>query len=156
MISLAYADGEIVVTAQEAEVTVAPHPASAHFMRLPPLGFALRAAIRCAGDGAAVTFSVADTVRTIEQDKFTDPQSVETSLVVPPGQLALAASSKFCITGDSTSADKLLVPGFATVHASLHCENEEGRSVTYASTPLKLRLSCAREPDPAQVSSADR
>ena len=154
------ANGDVVVAAQETEATTAPRPASLRLVDLPALEFGLRAAIRCEGHAASLTLSVADTFRTLERGQLAGKHSAEVTLTVPASQLALAASGRFCIAGADESADELLVPGFATAHASLQCERAGTRSVHYASAPLKLRLRCAREADnsqePPDDSPADR
>jgi hypothetical protein len=140
------ARADIIVAAQEIEVTVTPRAARLRLVNLPALELGLRAAIRCNGDAVSLTLSVADTFRTLARDELAGKRSAEVVLTVPAAQLALAASSGFCIAGDDESADELLVPGFATAHASLRCEDAGARSMHFASAPLKVRILCAREP----------
>ena len=141
----AVAEDTIVIAAQEIEATVAPRHARARTISLPPLTFEVRAAIRCEGDPVSVTLSVADTFVTRGRDELDGQRATEASLTVPPRQLTMASSRRFCT--EDESEDELFAPGFATAHASLHCENEAGLSVLYASAPLNVRLSCARRPD---------
>ena len=149
--SPAIADSMIVVAAQEVEATVAPRPARARVVNLPPLTFKLRAAIRCAGEPVSVTLSVADTFVTRKGDELAGQRATEASLTVPSRQLAMASSRNFCIEDGNESEDELFAPGFATAHASLRCETEAGFSVLYASAPLNVRLNCARQPDESTV-----
>ncbi len=149
----AQADGSIVMAAQETEAAVEPASPNRRLVALPRLEFALRAAIRCKGTPVSVTFSIADTVATLAGEELVERRAVESVLAVPPGQLALAASSRFCIVDDDESSDQLLVPGFATAHASLRCEHDEKPSVHFASAPLQVRLSCARAPESPQDAS---
>lgn len=144
--SSAFADSEIVVAARKAEAEVTPRRASVRLINLPSLTFELRAAIHCKGEPVSVTLSVADTFETRDRDQMAGQRAAEASLVVPARQLALAASSRFCIEDDPDTDDELLIPGFATVHASLQCESETGLTVRYASAPLSVRLRCARDP----------
>lgn len=148
----AHADGRIVVAAQETSAIVEPREASLKLVNLPALEFALRAAIRCKGDMVSLTLSVADTFKTLGADDLAGKRAAEATLTVPARQLALAASSQFCISGDEPSSDELLVPGLATAHASLHCARDGATSVHYASAPLQVRLICVRPPDDPQVS----
>ena len=141
------------MAAQETQAAVAPAAADRRLVDLPRLEFALRAAIRCKGRPVSLTFSVADTFVTVAAAELEKQRAVESVLTVPPGQLALAASSRFCIDEDGESIDELLVPGFATAHASLQCEHGEKRSMHFASAPLQVRLNCARAPDAPQESS---
>jgi hypothetical protein len=150
----AHADGSIVVAAQETEVIVSPSSAHLKLVNLPQLEFELRAAIQCKGDPVSVTLSIADTYQTIRGEALADARAAEATLRVPPRQLALAASSRFCIAEDPESSNELLVRGFATAHASLRCESEENASAHFASAPLQVRLRCAQNPvDDAQVPS---
>ncbi len=144
------ADGDIVMAAQETQAAVAPAAADRRLVDLPELEFALRAAIRCKGRPVSLTFSVADTFVTVGAIELGKHRAVESVLAVPPGQLALAASSRFCVADDGESIDELRVPGFATAHASLQCEHEQKRSMHFASAPLQIRLNCARAPEQPQ------
>ena len=126
---------------------------------LPAIEFALRAAIQCKGEAVSLTLSIADTFKTLGKEELRDKRAATATLAVPARQMTLAASSRFCVDGDSESADELLVPGFATAYASLRCAREEHVSAHFGSTPLQLRLSCARTPEEPQEpgeSSTDR
>lgn len=145
------ANGDVVVAAKETAAVVTPRNARHRLVNLPALEFGLRAAIRCKGDAASLTLSIADTFSTLGRDELAGKRSAEVTLTVPATQLALAASSKFCIAGDDQSTDELVVPGLATVHASLRCERAENRTIHYASAPLQVRIHCSREPDETQA-----
>ena len=149
MNSAAAADG-IIVAARETTAVVAPRAADLPLVNLPALEFALRAAIRCNGDPVSLTFSIADTFRTLDSESLGDQRAAETTLTVPPRQLALVASSRFCLADDDTSTNELVVPGMATAHASLQCLDDGRLAVHFASAPLQVRLSCEREPDDDQ------
>jgi hypothetical protein len=153
----ALANGDLVIASQESLATTLPRKASRKLVNIPELVFSLRAAIKCKGEVVSVTLSVADTAKTLTSEEFQDQWSVETTLTVPASQVALAASSRFCIADDNESSDELLVTGLATANASLRCENEKGVSMHYASTPLQVRLQCARsEPQVPPESSDER
>lgn len=149
----AAASGDIVVAAQETTVVVAPSAARTKLVSLPPLKFGLRAAFRCKGEPVSVTLSIADTFETLQQDQLAGLRAAEAALTLPPRQLALAASSRFCRADDPDTADELLVPGLVTAHASLRCSDDAGDSVHFASAPLQVRLICDRQPDEAQAPS---
>lgn len=151
--SPAIADGNVVLAAQETEVAVAPQAASRRLVGLPSIDFALRAAIQCKGETVSLTLSIADTFMTLGKEVLADQRSASATLTVPAQQMALAASSRFCIDGDGESADELLVPGFATAYASLRCVHAENVSAHFGSTQLQLRLSCARQPEEPQEPS---
>ncbi|MDH3990319.1 MAG: hypothetical protein OEV34_14365 [Gammaproteobacteria bacterium] len=150
----ALADGQIIIASRETETSVSPGPPGARLINLPELEFSLRAVVKCKGDPSSVTISIADTVSTLGREALEDDRSSETTLTVPPTQLPLAASSRFCVAGDTATADEMLVPGLATAHASLRCQNGERESVHFANTQLNLRLKCVREPLEPQVESA--
>ncbi len=134
---------EIVVAAQETEAEVTPRHARVRLISLPSLTFQLRAAINCKGEAVSVTLSVADTFATRGHDELEDQRATEASLTVPARQLALAASSRFCVKDQDDTENEMLIPGFATAHASLQCQDDSGTTVHYASAPLTVRLSCA-------------
>jgi hypothetical protein len=155
-IPTAVAGESVVIAAKEAEIVVAPRAANLRLIELPALDFDLRAAIRCTGTAESLTLSVADTFTTLGRDAITDQRSANVILTVPAPQLALAASSGFCLKDDLESADELLVPGLATAHASLRCSNENGATVHFASASLQVRLRCDRPSTEDQDSSSDR
>lgn len=155
-ISPAIADGYIVIAAQETEATVAPRPESLRLVNLPALTFYLRAAIRCKGDPVSVTLSVADTHRTLRKDEIEGQRAAEATLTVPARQLALAATSSFCVKDNPATSDELMVPGLTTAQASLLCASEAGTSMHYASVPLKIRLICDRGSEMTQEPPSER
>jgi hypothetical protein len=152
----AIAGESVMIAAKETEATVAPRAARLKLVNLPALEFSLRATIKCVGEAESLTFSIADTYKTLATDAITGRRSAEMALSVPARQLALAASSTFCLRGDPAGTDELLVPGFATAHASLRCRNEDGVTVHFASAPLQVRLSCQRPSTENQDPSPDR
>ena len=150
-------NSEIVVAALESVADVTPRDASLRLVNLPPLTFQLRAAVRCKGEPVSVTLSIADTFVTHSREQLEGLRAAEASLTVPAHQLTLAASNRFCIKDDDETGDDMLIPGFATAHASLQCESESGVTVHFASAPLKVRLNCARAPTGTdQEPSSDR
>ena len=151
--SPAAASGDLVVAAQETTVVVAPSAARLKLVNLPALKFGLRAAFKCTGEPVSVTLSIADTHTTLRQDQLAGLRAAEATLIVPPRQLALAASSRFCLADVPDTADELLVPGLVTAHASLRCSNDDGDSVHFASAPLHVRLICERQSADVQAPS---
>ena len=155
-VSPATAGGNIVIAAQETDVTVAPRLESLRLVNLPALTFYLRAAIRCKGDPVSVTLSVADTYRTLHKDEIEGQRAAEATLTVPARQLALAATSSFCVKDNPATSDELMVPGLTTAQASLLCASEAGTSMHYASVPLKIRLICDRGSEITQEPPSER
>ena len=149
-ISPAIGDNNVVIAAQETEAIVAPRAKNLRLINLPALTFSLRAAIRCKGEPTSLTLSIADTFQTLGKDELAGQRAAEASLTVPAQQLALAATSRFCIDGDTETSDELLVPGITTAQASLLCESDSRKSVHYASTPLQINLTCDRGPEKIQ------
>ena len=152
----AHADGSIDVVAQPAEALVVPRAPGLALINLPALDFRLRATLECPGSAKSLTLSVADTVTTLGSDVLGEQRSAEASLTVPARQVALAASSDFCLEADPTSADELTVPGLVTAHASLHCANDGRISAYFASAPVEVRLVCVRPTAEDQDASSDR
>ena len=155
-LSPAFADGSVVVAAAQAEATVAPRTAKRQLVNLPALNFELQATVRCAGTAKSLTLSVADTAKTLRADELVDEDPAAAALKVPARQVALAASSHFCLADDPTSANELTVPGFVTAHASLRCATDDRDSAHFASAQLEVRLVCQRETDDDQDVSSDR
>ncbi len=152
----AVADSSVVVAAQETRVSVAPRDARLRLVNLPTIEFGLRAAIRCSGIPISLTLSITDTFESMDAEMLDGQRAVETTLAVPPRQLALAASRQFCLIDDDNSANELLVPGFVTAHASLRCEKDGVTTMHFASAPLQLRLDCDRpQTDDVQDASED-
>ena len=152
----AVADSSVVVAAQETRVSVAPRSARLRLVNLPTIDFAVRAAIRCSGIPTSLTLSITDTFESRDTQELDGQRAIETTLTVPPRQLALAASRQFCIRDDDNSVNELLVPGFVTAHASLRCEKDGVSTMHFASAPLQLRLACDRPPaDDDQEASED-
>lgn len=147
------ADDGIVIASREAHSTVQPREIRSGRIDLPVLEFALRAVLRCAGEATSLTLSVADTFMTLDRDSLADKRATDLVLSVPGRQVALAASSRFCIADDDESTNELLVPGLVTAHASLQCEKDGERSAHFASAPLQVRISCARAQEEPQESS---
>ena len=140
----ASADSSVVVAAQETRVSVAPRDDHLRLVKLPAIEFGLRAAFRCTGDPTSLTLSITDTFESIDAEQLDGRRAVETTLIVPPTQLTLAASPQFCISDDDNPVNELLVPGFVTAHASLRCEKDGASTMHFASAPLQVRLSCER------------
>jgi len=155
-ISPVFGDSNIVIAAQETEAVVAPREKNLRLISLPALTFSIRAAIRCQGEPTSLTLSIADTHRTLSKDELAGQRATEASLTVPAQQLALAATSRFCIYGDTETDNELLVPGITTAQASLICASDTSTSVYYASTPLQISLSCDRGPEKTQEPSSER
>jgi hypothetical protein len=152
----AYADGSLMVAAQQAEAVVAPRATHLKLVNLPALDFRLRASLSCPGNAESLTLSVADTVTTLNGDDLSEQTSAEASLRVPAQQVALAASSHFCLAEDPASADELTVAGLVTAHASLRCSDDDRSSAHFASVPLVVRLVCIRETVEDQEPSPER
>jgi len=154
--SPANGDSSVVIAAQETEVIVAPRAKSLRLINLPAITFSLRTAIRCQGEPTSLTLSISDTHRTLGKDELLGQRAAEVSLTVPAQQLALAATSRFCIDGDAETSDELLVPGITTAQASLVCASDTNTSVHYASTPLQISLTCDRGQEKTQEPSSER
>ena len=144
------------MSAQPAQAIVAPRALDLKLVNLPTLDFRLRASLSCPDNAESLTLSVADTVTTLDRDDLSEQTSAEALLRVPAQQVALAASSHFCLAGDAAGADELTVAGLVTAHASLRCSDDDHASAHFASVPLEVRLVCVRETVEDQEPSPDR
>ena len=154
--SPAVGDSNVVIAAQETEAIVTPRAKNLRLINLPALVFSLRAAVRCQGEPTSLTLSIADTYRTLGKEDLVGQRAAEVSLTVPAQQVALAATSRFCIEGDTETSDELLVPGITPAQASLVCASDANTSVHYASTPLQINLTCDRDPEKTQEPASER
>jgi len=107
-IPTADAGESVVVAARETQAVVTPGAPHLRLVNLPALNFGLRAAFKCTGTAESLTFSVADTYKTLGEDAISGKRSTEAVLTVPARQLTLAAGSRFCIADDDSSTDELL------------------------------------------------
>ena len=107
----AAAADDIVVAAPETMAIVSTRPVHLKLVNLPTLKFGLRAVFKCKGEPVSVTLSISDTHKTLRREQLADQRAAEATLSVPPQQLALAASSRFCITssGQSRNSTKCTV-----------------------------------------------
>jgi len=142
-----HADNDVVVAAPEARVPIEARSARLQLVNLPELEFALRAVYRCQGKPVSMTLSVSDTAKTLGPDVLAEQRAAEVNLRVPAAQVAMVNSGRFCVAGDTESADEMAVAGFATVAVSLRCDDDGVFSMHYTSAPLNVRLVCLRAPD---------
>ena len=149
----ALASDSLVLATRDAAAVVEPRDTRLRVINLPDLEFALRAVLQCAGTPVSLTFSIADTLTTLDGEELEEERAAEATLTVPAQQITLAASKHFCVAGDEESGDELLVPGLATAHVSLHCSHDGRFSASFASAPLNLRLRCERGTDANQEAS---
>lgn len=137
------ADELLTLHVHEANVQIQPREPERQRLDLPPLAITLLASFDCETGSRAksIVVSVADTHQRfvpVEGELF-----VQASINVPASQFAPVAIGDFCAVGTSVAESELLIPGIATVQASLHCGTEVSSALQFASAALPLRLVCA-------------
>lgn len=148
------------LTAEAAVLDVAPRPPGRTLLELPPLEYVFRLRTACT-DGrepAAFSLNVADSRVTLDGAELAaGAPPRELRLTIPADQLAPLALTAFCVApaadgngapahgdgGDGgAAATELLVSDVLAAQASLLCETENDRKMSYLSKPLDLRLVC--------------
>lgn len=150
------ADSLLTLQANEAIVQVEPRSPDEKRVNPPSLELSVVASFNCPADAEpeSVTFSVADTYKRYGPEEVATTPTLEALVAVPGSQLSPIASADFCIDGESTDEQGLLVPGVATAHVSLRCRGESSSSVHFSSVALPIRLLCVF--DEPQEPSATR
>lgn len=153
VLSVASAQGRdsLSVSANAPTVSVAPRDSGRSFMRLPTLEYVFEIHAKCS-DGRmpkSISLNVADTRMSLAAEQIASDGPTEFSLQVPASQIAPLAIENFCIAedGDDENIDddmqtELSVESALSAQASLLCEGEDDRAMTYVSRPLDVSLVC--------------
>lgn len=145
----AFADAELAAYASEARAEIAARKEN-RAISLPRLDFSVRAEFDCPDDAVAesVTISIADAYQRYAPNE--DDASLDAVITVPANQIAPITTSDFCANGNNDE-EELLLAGVATAQLSLRCVAQSGRSLSFASLQLPLRLVCkgASDQDPS-------
>jgi len=137
------ADESLTLHVHEANVQIQPREPDRQRLHLPPLAITLLASFDCETGSRAksIVVSVSDTHQRLVPAE--GELSLQASINVPASQFAPVAIGDFCAIGASVTDSELLIPGIATVQASLHCGTEISSALRFASAALPLRLVCA-------------
>lgn len=145
----------LTVAADAPAVTLAPRNPGRSFVRLPTLDFKFEIRTECSDERlpGSLSLNVADTRKSLPADKIVRDGPTEVSLRIPAGQIAPLVIQDFCVVqaeedGNeiSEAQTQITIPAALSAQASLLCEGDEDKAMTYASRPLDVLLVCERPP----------
>ena len=91
----------------------------------------------------SVSISIADSRETHRVSQSPEPVIIDTTILLPDRQIAPIVVEEFCMPDDGPgAAPQQLIPDAFTVHVSLHCASQNGRSIHYVAVPIEIRLVC--------------
>ena len=141
---------DIELTVDIPTVTVTPRPPGRITMRLPGLTYALTVAVYCEANWQpdSVSISVADSGASLDAEQLQADRELKLELRIPSNQIPPLRIENFCIAGgmktpDTTTRNRITVPGVMSAQASLRCANESAQSTMYVAKPLDVVLECA-------------
>lgn len=144
-------DGDsLSVVANAPMVSVAPRDPGRNFMRLPALEYMFEIRANCA-DGRlpkSVSLNVADSRKSLAADQIVIDGPTALSLKIPASQIAPLVVANFCVAPAAQDADvqaQVSISSALSVQASLLCEGEDDKAMTYISRPLDVSLVCERK-----------
>ena len=139
------------VAADTPAVPLSPRSPGRNFVRLPTLEFRFEIRTHCS-DGRspeALSLSVADTRKSLSAGQIISDGQTEISLRIPASQIAPLVVEDFCVVQVAENGDRISeAPTQITIHAalsaqaSLLCEGDEDKAITYVSQPLDISLVC--------------
>lgn len=141
------------VAADAPAVPLSPRVPGRNFVRLPTLEFRFEIHTHCSNGRSpeALSLSVADTRISLPADQVISDGPTEISLRIPAGQIAPLVVEDFCVVQVAKNGDSISeAPTRITIHAalsaqaSLLCEGDEDKAITYVSQPLDVSLVCDR------------
>ncbi len=144
------------VAADAPAVALAPRNPGRNFVRLPTLEYKFDIRTKCSDERLPVSLSlnVADTRKSLPADKIVSDGPTEVSLRIPAGQIAPLVIEDFCVVQDEGDDDgmseaqtQITIPAALSAQASLLCEGDEDKAMTYVSRPLDVLLVCERAPE---------
>lgn len=154
--SPALAKDTLTVAADAPTVTLTPRNPGRSFVRLPTLEYRFEIGAECSDERlpGSLSLNVADTRKSLPADKIVSDGPTEVSLRIPAGQIAPLVIEDFCVTqaeedgnGIGEAPSNLTIPAALSAQASLLCEGDEDRAMTYVSRPLDVLLVCERTPE---------
>ena len=138
--------------AQPASVVLTPVSGDDQPLRLPALGFALSVRPTCAGkvQPHSLSISAADTRLHFSASDLAGAAVFKATLTLPQEQLAPVRVDGFCRTGSDSGPARFMLHDAYTARLSLRCGPDGKQTMTYATLPLDIDLSC-RRPDAADT-----
>lgn len=139
------ADDQLTLQVNASGAQIKPHAPGLRAGYGQSVTFSLRADFRCGRDAVAesIVISISDTH--YRHVPAAGERSFLATVVVPGEQIAPAETGEFCSGEDSGRGEVLLLPAAATAQVSLRCRADAASSISFASTPLPLRLVCQGE-----------
>jgi hypothetical protein len=146
----------LTVAADAPAVTLTPRNPGRNFVRLPTLEYTFEIRTKCSDERlpGSLSLNVADTRKSLPADKIVSDGPTEVSLRIPAGQIAPLVIEDFCViqadrdgNGMSEMQSQITIPAALSAQASLLCEGDEDKAMTYVSRPLDVLLVCERAPE---------
>lgn len=158
------ANDTLTITADAPVVSLSLRYPGRTQLRLPTLEYQFEIRVHCTANRSpqSLSLNVADTRKSLTADEIVANGSMGIRLSVPASQIAPLVIEGFCVAPDGTdggrddaSPDRLIVPSALSAQASLLCEGDADKAMTYVSQPLDVSLVCEREAE-HEDSDADR
>ena len=142
----------LLVTADTPLVPLLPRNPGRNFVRLPTLEYKFEIRAHCSDSRspALLSLNVADTRKSLPAGQIISDGPTEIRLRIPASQIAPIVIEDFCVVqleevGDSSAAPtQITIPAALSAQASLLCEGDEDKAMTYVSRPLDVLLVCER------------
>ena len=126
-----------------------------NFLRLPALEYRFEVQTHCTASRSpgSLSLNVADTRKWLAGNDIVADGPTEIRLRIPADQIAPLVIKGFCVTQDEGDGDgisdppmQITIPAALSAQASLLCEGEEDKVMTYVSRPLDVSLVCETAP----------
>lgn len=139
------------VIADAPAVPLAPRRPGRSFVRLPTLEYKFKIQTHCSDSRSpgSLSLNVADTRKTLAAGQIVRGGPTEISLRIPASQIAPLVIEGFCIAQEEINIDEavealtqITIPAALSAQASLLCEGEQDKAMTYVSRPLDVSLVC--------------
>ena len=143
------------VAADAPAVPLSPRSPGRHFVRLPTLEYRFEIQTHCSDSRSpgSLSLAVADTRASLAADEIISDGPTEISLRIPASQIAPLVIEDFCVTRTEENGDmvgeastQITITSALSAQASLLCEGDEDKVMTYVSRPLDVSLLCERAP----------
>ncbi len=141
------------VAANSPSVPVVPRNPGRSFIRLPTLEYDFEVRASCS-DGKlpkSLSLNVADSRKSLAANQIISDGPTEFSLRIPASQIAPLVIEDFCITevGEegqtvNDARTQVSISSALSAQASLLCESDDDRTMTYVSQTLDVSLVCER------------
>ena len=148
------------VMADAPVVPLSLHGPGRFFVRLPTLEYRFEIRTQCTQSRSpgSLSLNVADTRKWLAADEIVIDGPTEIRLRIPASQIAPLVIEDFCVVpgeedgeGNSDPPAQITIPAALSAQASLLCEGDEDKVMTYVSRPLDVWLVCERAPSDAEL-----